>query len=103
LRARTINIKMMLVDFSAVEPSGKIAMRVLSRGRIEPNYFGTPRNRSLFVSATMTSFIGNPTCPTRSDDDARKHTRSFAPSQSNEQRNVATSALKRSKIRIFAA
>jgi hypothetical protein len=36
---RTINPKIMRVDFSAVEPSGKIAMRVLSRGPVASGFF----------------------------------------------------------------
>jgi hypothetical protein len=36
---RTINTKIMRVDCSAVEPSGKIAMRVLSRGRFASGFF----------------------------------------------------------------
>jgi hypothetical protein len=63
LHARTINIKMMLVDFSAVEPSGKIAMHVLSRGLIAPG---------LFWNAAQSEFI----C---FDDDDVGHRQSDAP------------------------
>jgi hypothetical protein len=39
LHVRTIDLKMMLGDFIAVEPSGKIAMRVLSRGPVASGFF----------------------------------------------------------------
>jgi hypothetical protein len=48
---RTINTKIMRVDFSAVEPSGKIAMRVLSRGPVASGFFWNAAQSEVICSA----------------------------------------------------
>jgi hypothetical protein len=51
LHGRTIDIKMMLVDFYAVEPSGKIAMRVLLPGPAASGFFWNAAQSEVICSA----------------------------------------------------